>query len=100
MIILGENHLRRILDSYFAHYRHSRPHLPLDRNAPFPRDVGLPSRVRRPSVRLLFESPSYVALTAVRSEIEKAFPGGNDTWLAGAEESVILPFKALVPKTT
>jgi len=39
MIILNENHLRRILDSYFGYYHESRPHMSLDDNSPEPREV-------------------------------------------------------------
>jgi putative transposase len=44
VIVFGEDHLRRVLDSYFAYYHESRTHLSLDRNAPTPREVELPSR--------------------------------------------------------
>ncbi len=44
LIILGESHLRRIFKDYVAYYNHSRPHLSLDRNAPFPREVEPPSK--------------------------------------------------------
>ena len=43
-IVLNEAHLRRILKSYFAYYHDSRTHLSLERNAPNPREVELPSR--------------------------------------------------------
>jgi len=39
MIILNENHLRRVLDSYFNYYHYSRTHQSLDHNAPFAREV-------------------------------------------------------------
>jgi putative transposase len=44
MIILNEDHLRRILKSYFQYYHNSRPHLSLDRNSPTPRGVEPPSQ--------------------------------------------------------
>jgi putative transposase len=44
VIVFGEDHLRRVLDSYFAYYHESRTHLSLDRNAPQPREIELPSR--------------------------------------------------------
>ncbi len=44
LIILGDQHLRSILRDYVAYYNHCRPHLSLDRNAPFLRDVEPPSR--------------------------------------------------------
>ena len=37
VIVLGENHLRRILRSYFAYYHSSRTHLSLCKDAPEPR---------------------------------------------------------------
>jgi putative transposase len=44
VIVFGEDHLRRVLDSYFAYYHESRTHLSLDRNAPERRDIEPPSR--------------------------------------------------------
>ena len=44
MIVLTEDHLRRILESYFDYYHQARTHLSLDRNAPQPREVEPPSR--------------------------------------------------------
>jgi len=46
VIVLGENHLRRILKSYVCYYHESRPHLSLERSAPIPREVEPPSRGR------------------------------------------------------
>jgi putative transposase len=43
LIVLGENHLRRILLSYQIYYNESRTHLSLVRNSPLPRSVELPS---------------------------------------------------------
>ena len=37
MIVLGENHLRQILRSYFDYYLRSRTHLSLAKDAPTPR---------------------------------------------------------------
>ena len=37
VIVLGEDHLRRILRSYFAYYHRSRTHLSLCKDAPEPR---------------------------------------------------------------
>jgi hypothetical protein len=45
-LILNENHLRRVVASYVRYHLHSRPHLSLDRNAPFPRKVEPPSEGR------------------------------------------------------
>jgi transposase InsO family protein len=45
VIVLGENHLRRILTSYFAYYNESRTHLTLAKDAPVPRPVEKAGRV-------------------------------------------------------
>jgi transposase InsO family protein len=42
VIVLGEEHLRRILTSYFAYYQGSRTHLALGKDAPEPRAVQPP----------------------------------------------------------
>ena len=39
VIILGEEHLRRILREYFRYYHEVRPHQSLARNSPVPREV-------------------------------------------------------------
>jgi transposase InsO family protein len=39
VIVFGENHLRRILESYFEYYNSSRTHLSLARDAPKHRAV-------------------------------------------------------------
>ena len=39
VIVLSELHLNRILQDYLDYYHHSRTHLSLDRNSPFPRPV-------------------------------------------------------------
>jgi transposase InsO family protein len=44
MIVLNEDHLRRILQAYFKYYRDSRPHLSLERNSPEPREIEPPSQ--------------------------------------------------------
>src|SRR5262245_31371194 len=44
VIVLGENHLRRILRSYIAYYHNSRPHWSLEKNSPFPREVEAPEK--------------------------------------------------------
>jgi len=46
VIVLGEQHLRRILKMYVAYYNEARPHLSLERNAPVRRNVEPPSRGR------------------------------------------------------
>ena len=43
MIVLGEQHLRRILTAYFSYYHKSRTHLSLGKDAPEPRTVHPPS---------------------------------------------------------
>ena len=42
MIVLSENHLRRILKSYFEYYHRSRTHLSLAKDAPEPRAMQPP----------------------------------------------------------
>jgi transposase InsO family protein len=44
MMVLNEDHLRRILTDYFDYYHNCRPHLSLDRNSPTPRRVEPPSQ--------------------------------------------------------
>jgi transposase InsO family protein len=39
MLIFGESHLRQILTSYAAYYNQARPHLALQKDAPFHREV-------------------------------------------------------------
>ena len=39
VIVLNEDHLRRILDDYFAYHHGARTHLSLERNSPIPRSV-------------------------------------------------------------
>ena len=51
MIALNEKHLRRILASYFAYYHHTRTHLSLDRNSPFPRDIEPPTHGKVIAIR-------------------------------------------------
>jgi len=38
-VVLGEDHLRRILAEYFTYYNRARAHLSLDRNSPVLRRV-------------------------------------------------------------
>jgi putative transposase len=42
LIIIGEDHLRRILRDYLDYYHNSRPHQSLERNSPFPREIEAP----------------------------------------------------------
>jgi len=44
MVVLEEQHLRRILTSYLAYYHRSRTHLSLDKDAPESRDVQPPKQ--------------------------------------------------------
>jgi putative transposase len=44
LIVLNEDHLRRILRSYFTYYHDSRPHQSLERNSPTPREIEPPSQ--------------------------------------------------------
>ncbi len=45
-VVLGEQHLRRILTAYFAYYHRARTHLSLDKDAPDVRPVELPAAGR------------------------------------------------------
>jgi transposase InsO family protein len=42
LIVLNEDHLRRILAAHFEYYHEARPHLSLERNSPVPRSVQSP----------------------------------------------------------
>ena len=44
LIVLGENHLRRLMKQYAHYYNESRPHSSLEGNAPIPREVDPPER--------------------------------------------------------
>ena len=44
MIILNEDHLKRMLDEYIEYYNTARPHQSLERNAPVPREVEPPEK--------------------------------------------------------
>jgi hypothetical protein len=44
VVVLGEQHLRRILCAYIDYYNQSRAHMSLDGNAPLPREVEPPTR--------------------------------------------------------
>jgi putative transposase len=39
VIVLSEEHLRKVLKEYFRYYNHARPHQSLEKNSPFPREV-------------------------------------------------------------
>ena len=42
VIVLGERHLKWILQRYFCYYLNSRTHLSLEKDAPNPRAIQLP----------------------------------------------------------
>jgi transposase InsO family protein len=44
-VILSANHLRRTLTKYFDYYHGSRPHLGLDKQCPFPRQVSSSGKI-------------------------------------------------------
>src|SRR5262249_46436439 len=44
LIVVNEDHLRRILRAYFNYYHDSRPHQSLERNSPAPREIEPPSQ--------------------------------------------------------
>jgi hypothetical protein len=39
LIVLNEDHLRRILQAYCKYYHESRPHMSLEQNSPLPREI-------------------------------------------------------------
>jgi transposase InsO family protein len=45
IVILGEDHLRRVLEAYASYYNRVRPHLALDKDAPEPRSLQRIGRV-------------------------------------------------------
>jgi transposase InsO family protein len=46
ILVLNENHLRRLLRDYLLYYHHARTHLSLDKDSPEPRPVERPDRGR------------------------------------------------------
>ena len=46
VIVIGENHLRRLLRNYLVYYHGSRTHLSLEKDAPEPRPVEPPDEGR------------------------------------------------------
>jgi putative transposase len=44
VIVVSEEHLRRILKEYFRYYHNSRPHQAFERNSPFPREIEAPTK--------------------------------------------------------
>ena len=44
LIVINEDHLRRILQAYFKYYRDYRPHMLLEQNSPLPREIEPPSQ--------------------------------------------------------
>jgi putative transposase len=44
LIVINEDHLRRILRKYLDYYHNCRPHQSLERNSPTPRDIEGPSK--------------------------------------------------------
>src|SRR6266566_6974514 len=43
VIVLSEASLRRTMTSYLAYYEQSRTHLSLNKDAPIPREIAMPS---------------------------------------------------------
>ena len=46
VIVLGEHHLRRLLTAYLTYYHGARTHLALEKDAPTPRRVQVPTEGR------------------------------------------------------
>ena len=53
VVVLGENHLRRILESYFDYYHQARTHLWLAKDAPTPREVEPAEKGRVVALRMV-----------------------------------------------
>jgi len=51
LIVLNENHLRRLLRDYFLYYHQARTHLSLGKDSPEPRPV------ERPDLGAIVETP-------------------------------------------
>jgi hypothetical protein len=45
VVVLGERHLRHVLQSYLQYYNETRTHLSLDKDAPIPRTVETVGRI-------------------------------------------------------
>jgi transposase InsO family protein len=45
VVVLGERHLRHVLQSYLQYYNETRTHLSLDKDAPIPRAVETVGRI-------------------------------------------------------
>ncbi|HKX29542.1 MAG TPA: integrase core domain-containing protein [Blastocatellia bacterium] len=43
LLIINEDHLRRILRDYLDYYHNCRPHQSLERNSPVPREIDPPT---------------------------------------------------------
>jgi putative transposase len=67
VIVLSEEHLRRVLKEYFRYYNHTRPHQSLEKNSPMPRAIE--SRSARSSL----SRKSADCITAI-SELLEAGP--------------------------
>jgi hypothetical protein len=53
MILLNQQHLRRILESYFGYYHKVRPHRSLEHDSPVPRAVQSPDNGKVIAIPLL-----------------------------------------------
>ena len=81
LIVLGENHLRRLMMQYVHYYNESRPHSSLADNSPIPREVDPPERGRvfaepvlgglhlRYFLRAARGRPPHLRLTGVNSRL-------------------------------
>ena len=68
VIVLGENHLRRILTAYSSYYHKTRTHLSLGKDAPDPRALQPPTMgqiVEMPEVGGLHHECGYAILNVV-----------------------------------
>jgi putative transposase len=44
VVVMSEEHLRRLLEDYLAYYHHDRPHLGLEKDTPVPRPIAMKPR--------------------------------------------------------
>ena len=70
VIVLGEDHLYRILTEYVSYYNRSRTHLSLDGNAPLPRKIESPASATLIIARNLTADSSRRLLVRRHSSIQ------------------------------
>ncbi len=83
IVILSEDHLRRVLKAYATYYNHARPHLALAKDAPLVRPVQRFGQTLRP----YFSSSSATGFVA---GLEFSV-GRGDQFIAGALSGTLTP---------